>query len=72
MEGWHWEKMKYEVFRKTILRIYIIYILKSLLRRSTYSGGELINRTEVEVRVGKLKNGKAAGNEEVTGEMNWI
>ena len=28
-----------------------------------------IRRTEVEVRVGKLKNDKAAGKDEVTGEM---
>ena len=37
--------------------------------RGNYSGGELIRRIEVEVRVGKLKNGKAAGKDEVTGEM---
>ena len=30
---------------------------------------ELIRRTEVEVRVGKLKNGKALGKDEVTREM---
>ena len=30
---------------------------------------EPIRRTEVEIRVGKLKNGKAAGKDEVTGEM---
>ena len=29
----------------------------------------LIKRMEVEVRVGKLKDGKAAGKDEVTGEM---
>ena len=32
-------------------------------------GEEWIGRTEVEVKVGKLKNGKAAGKDEVTGEM---
>ena len=32
-------------------------------------GGEPIGRTEVEVRVGKLKNGKATGDNEITGEM---
>ena len=36
---------------------------------NNYFGGEPIRRTEVEVRVGKLKNGKAAGKDEVTGEM---
>ena len=39
------------------------------VRRGNYFGGEPIRRTEVEVRVGKLKNGKAAGNDEITGEM---
>ena len=31
--------------------------------------GELIGRPEVELRVGKLKNGKAADKGEITGEM---
>ena len=35
--------------------------------RGNYLGGEPIRRTEVEVRVSKLKNGKAAGKDEVTG-----
>ena len=30
---------------------------------------EPIRRTEIEVRMGKLKNGKAAGKDEVTGEI---
>ena len=30
---------------------------------------ELIRRTEVEIRVGKLKNGKVEGKDDVTGEM---
>ena len=34
--------------------------------RGNYFGGEPIRRTEVEVRVGKLKKGKAAGMDEVT------
>ena len=51
------------------------------VRRSNYFGGEPIGRAEVEVRVGKLKNGKAAGKDEITREMikgggervaNWI
>ena len=33
------------------------------------SGGEPIGRAEIEMRVGKLKNGKAAGKYEATGEM---
>ena len=41
----------------------------------------MIRKTEVEVRVGKLKNGEAAGKDEVTGEkvkggsnrvLDWI
>ena len=50
------------------------------IRRGNYFGGEPIGREEVEVRVGKLKNGKAAGKDGITGEMikggdrvvNWI
>ena len=34
-----------------------------------YFGGEPIGRAEVEMRVGKLKNGKAAGKDEITEEM---
>ena len=36
--------------------------------RSNYFGGEPIGRGEVEVRVGKLKNGKATGKD-ITGEI---
>ena len=39
------------------------------IRRDNYFGEEPIRRTEVEVKMGKLKNGKAAGKDEVTGEM---
>ena len=38
------------------------------VQRGKYFGGKLI-RTEVEVRVGKPKNRKAVGNDEVNGEM---
>ena len=34
-----------------------------------YFQGQPIRRTEVEVRVGKLKNAKTAGKDEVTGEI---
>ena len=37
--------------------------------RGNYFGGEPIGRAEVEVRVGELKNGKAAGGYEITGEI---
>ena len=39
------------------------------IRRGNYFGGEPIGRAEVEVRVGKLKNGKAASKDEITEEM---
>ena len=39
------------------------------IRRGNYFGEEPIRRTEVEVRVGKVKKGKAAGKDEVTGEI---
>ena len=39
------------------------------IRRGNYFRGEPIGRAEVEVRVGKLKNGKAAGKDEVIREM---
>ena len=39
------------------------------IRRHNYFEGEPIGRAEVEVRVGKLKDGKTAGNDEITGEM---
>ena len=39
------------------------------IRRGNYFGGELISRKEVEVRVGKLKIGKAAYKVKITGEM---
>ena len=38
-------------------------------QRVTYFGEEPIRRTEVEVRVRKIENGKAIGKDEVTGEM---
>ena len=37
--------------------------------RGNYFVGEPIRRSEVEVRVGKLRNGMAAGQDEITGEM---
>ena len=39
------------------------------VQRGNYFGGEPIRRKEVEVRVGKLKNKKIAGKDEVTGEV---
>ena len=51
------------------------------MERSNYFGGEPIKRIEVKLRVGNLKNEKAEGKDEVTGEivkgghdevMDWI
>ena len=37
------------------------------IRRGNYFKGEPIGRAKVDVRVGKLKNGEAAGKDEITG-----
>ena len=39
------------------------------IQRDNYFRGEPIGRAEVEVRMGKPKNGKAVGKDEITGEM---
>ena len=39
------------------------------IQGGNYFGGEPIRRIEVEARVRKLKNGKAAGKDEITGEL---
>ena len=39
------------------------------IRRGNYFRGEPNGRAEVEVRVGRFKNGKAAGKDEITGEI---
>ena len=39
------------------------------IQRGNYFRGEPISRAEVEVRVGKLKNGTAAGKDEITEEF---
>ena len=39
------------------------------IRTGNYFRGEPIGRAEVDVKVGKLQNGKAAGKDEVTGEL---
>ena len=39
------------------------------IRRCNYFGGKHIGRAEIEVKVGKLKNRKDAGGNEITGEM---
>ena len=39
------------------------------VRRGNYFGGDPIRKIEIEERVKKLKNGEAAGKDEVTEEM---
>ena len=39
--------------------------------RGNYFRGEPIGRTEFKARLGKLKNGKAAGKGEITGYESW-
>ena len=42
-------------------------MLQSTCKALMGFGGEPIGRTEVEMRVGKLKNGKATGKDGITG-----
>ena len=37
------------------------------VRKGNYIGGESVGRSDFEVRVGKLKNGKSAAKDEITG-----
>ena len=78
MGGWYWKRLKYEGGKEHYEDLYNIDTKEHVavhvcgfngVWRSNYFGGEPIKRTEVEVRVGKLKNEKAAGKDEVTGEM---
>ena len=39
------------------------------IRRGNYFRGEPIGRAKVEVKVNQLKNGKATGKDEITGEI---
>ena len=45
------------------------------VQKANFFDGEPFRRGKVDIRVRKLKNGKAAGRDEVTGEMivvDWI
>ena len=42
---------------------------KNVWLNNLVKGGKPIRKTEVEVRVGKLKKGKATGKDDVTGDM---
>ena len=72
MREWHWERIwkdyfddLYNIDTQEQVAIHICGF--DGIQESNYFGVELIGRTELEVRVGKLKNGKAASKDEVTG-----
>ena len=78
MGDWHWKMMNYKGYGRSILRIYIQYIdcsphgihmVLDGIHRGNYFRGNPIKRTEIGVTVGKFKNGKAVGKDEVTGKM---
>ena len=61
--------MKCEGSGRSILKICMIYVDiqgQVAVHICSFDG---IGRADVEVRVGKLKNGNAAGKDEITGEM---
>ena len=64
MEGWHRERMKYNI--DTQEEVAVIMSGFAGIQRGNNFGGEPTGRTEVEVRVGKLKNGMAAAKDEIT------
>ena len=78
MGDWHRGRMKRERSGRSVLKICIIDTQEEVavhtcgfdgIRRVNYFGREPTGRAEVEVRVGNLKNGKAASKDEITGEM---
>ena len=46
-----------------------IIIIINGIQIDNYFEGELVRRTEVEGRVGKLRNGKTTGKDDVTGKL---
>ena len=74
MECWHKERVKFEGFGRNIL--YNIDAQEEIpvhicgfggIWRGNCFEGELIGRAEVEVGVGKLRNGKGKGKDNITG-----
>ena len=66
-----------QIWRKYFEDLYIIDTQEEIvihmcgfdgIRRGNYFGGEPVGRAEVEVRVGKLRSGKAASKDEIPGE----
>ena len=78
MRGWYLERMKCKRFEIIILRIYITYNQGqasvhmydfNYVQRGSYFGGEPMKMIGVEGNVGSLKNRKAAGKDEVIGDI---
>ena len=70
--SWHKERMKYfeDVYNlDTQEQVAISMCDFNRICRDNYFGGKPLGRAEVQVRVEKLKNGKAAAKDEITGEM---
>ena len=63
MGGWYKERMKLKVFGSSILKICIIYIIRNRLQFTC------VALMGFRAKVGKPKNGKAPGKDEITGEM---
>ena len=75
MRGYHKEGMKLKVFGRRIFKTSIIKKRVAVhicgfdgIHRGNSFGREIAGRAEVEMRVGKLKNGKAVGKDEITGK----
>ena len=79
MGGWRRKRMNCKGFGRNIFEdLYNIDTQKQVaadtcgfdgIWRGNYFRVEPIGRVDVEVRVGKLKNRKGAGKDEITGEM---
>ena len=77
MGSWHRGRMKQERSGRSFFEgLYNIDTQEKIavhmfgfdgIQRGNYFRGESIGRAEVEVRVDKLKNGKVAGKDEITG-----
>ena len=72
-KGWKWDNEVRKIWKNYFEDLYNLDTQKQVrmggfdsVRRGNYFGGKLIRRTEVDVRVAKLKNRKAAGKYEVT------
>ena len=78
MGGWYWKSEVLKIWKEYYEELYNIDTQEQDavhmcgfdgVWRGNYFRGEPILRIEVKIRVEKLKNGKAAGKDEVTGLM---